>query len=335
MSEDLEANFLSAKDRELFLYVFGENFEAFEICNLRYDSETVLGFIKKVLIYLIMVLDNAKLFLKIKTSSDILMAPEIDSAVSAENEQLIRKKLEQRTSRREQYKLDQGLCKLAIQELIKKVKMKDLMTYIKITRLNFGSNRSNRRAKRKTIKLPRARDGGDNSPKWVGLSVSEHETNEILMAKQKRDDEKLKHAFKMIRKAMKAHFRERMMDEHPDEIGSNKQFREKFDEEVLESNAAYVEAFHQSYITKTNLASLKNCRKFVDWMSDFIEHRFLLKEIRRNVIDKGEEIMKPGLTPREFISFLMTKKKKTGWILQDIINSIELLEDCTRNTSDK
>lgn len=148
------------------------------------------------------------------------------------------------------------------------------------------------------------------------------------MAKTKRPDEKLKHSFKSVRKAIQKRYREPSPAQPPAQSIGPVLDQHLLNAAVLESNAAYIELFNAKNVTKTGISELKKCRSFMTTMEDYIESGFATDEIRFNVLDKNEEIMAPNLTVAGLLTALMTKQKKNGWIVQDIINSIEYLRDC-------
>ena len=167
-----------------------------------------------------------------------------------------------------------------------------------------------------------------SAPEWLSFEVHREETDQILMAKTKRSDEKLKHSFKSVRKALQRRYRPPVAPRSPGQRVRPVPGQDPLSVRVLESNRRYIDLFGRKNVTKAVLSELRMCEPFARAVEDYIDAGFIGDEIRSNVLDKGEDIMAPGLTVAELLTALMTKHKKNGWIVQDIVNSVQYFRDC-------
>ena len=327
--------------------------------------------IKKSLIYVIMILDNVKNYVRLKSKGEISLGTQISAQISGHNRTLISNLIRDGNWVNVRYRVDPGLLELPVEKLLSKVQIEDIMLYMKLTRVNFYDIKSKiSRDKRKHCKrhnLIRKRTIKDCSTdyqmentrnktsstcswkntdvvsplltrtdrrgrermtaltkkdrknrdqdsvlkstkarKWVGLEVYDHEIREILLGRQKRKDELLKNSLRVLLKALKA---------NRDESTGNMQASMRPD------------------ITKRLILSQKRHMKIANVYECYAELDLLRAELHKHVLEKKEQIMKRHLNLEEFIFRLMSSKNKSGWILQDILNSMELLHNCKAKTA--
>lgn len=329
--------------------------------------------IKKSLIYVIMILDNVKNYVGLKSKGDISLGTQISAQISDYNRALISNLISDGNWVNVRYRVDPGLLELPVEKLLSKVQIEDIMLYIKLTRVNFYDIKSKiSRDKRKHCKrhiLIRKRKINDcstdyqmentrnktsltsssnnteiSSPlltrtdrrgrermtalkkkdrknrvqdsvlkstkarKWVGLEVYDHEIREILLGRQKRKDELLKNSLRVLLKALKAN---------------------------RDESAGNMQASMRPDITKRLILSQKRHMKIANVFESYAELDLLRAELHKHVLEKKEQIMKRHLNLEEFIFRLMSSKNKSGWILQDILNSMELLHNCKAKTAEE
>lgn len=342
---------------------------------MTYSYRGGLVTIKKMLIYLLMILDNLRLFVKVKTDDRMRHWPRIDPLVSIANERIIRSKIgDKKRYKQTRFKLDLKLLQKPVEQLIRMVSIADVLFFLKVSQINFlvknpGQKKVKNGCRSRLISLklkpaaapnqkacapkqellsrgndipngavePRqtgerqGRGDGPESAQWVEFEVLEYEIDEIILAKRKRPDEELKHSFKAVRKGIEKYFREGVQKTSGDKA-SNPKTRTRFNKEILGNNRRYTEQFKQSNITKEVVADLKKCVPFVRLMEEYIDEHFLEDEIESNVLNKKEEIMNDKLSLKDFLLALMTKQKKNGWIVQNILNSLDVLENCREET---
>ena len=393
---------ISEEDQKLFESFFHGNEEDFPVNGSIYTHFEGIVVIKKIIIYLIMILDNLNLFVKVKTNSKINYEPVINLNISKKNEEIIRKKIEDKKRYKNMtFDFDKSLIYFSVLELIKKIKIEDILMFLKISQLNFliknpkiekysngcrtktiylkldkksenESKKSEMRSESNEINSMYSENSNNTSKKmqslnnyennsqnlndnpdgveyyshksgnssninklktkkkifdpWIQFTMREYEIDEIILAKRKRPDEELKHSFKAVRKGIDKMFKEKML------IDSESENNEKNTNNLFEDNPDLAIKYKNPNITKEVVANLKKCDNFVEQMNNYIENSFLKDEIENNVINKQEEIMKKNLTLKEFLLALMTKQKKNGWIVQNILNSLDVLENCTEDT---
>jgi hypothetical protein len=390
---------LFPEDKELFRSIFYEEDEDFMINGVKYSFEEGLTIIKKKIIYLIMILDNFRLYIKIKTNNQIPHLTQISPMISDFNEKVIRNKIKDKKKyKNNTYKLDQRLLQMTALPLIEQIRIEDIAFFLKISQLNFlvknpKQNKVPNGCRHKTIFLKKQNhlvtplkslttqnhdqlsessllqpsnysytqnlttnfnlgvdddyfdfsdshsqysgqnlSGKNKEDEWINFIMFEYEIDEIILAKRKRPDEELKHSFKAVRKGIEKHFKMLRGVTFKSDLEHVKRVKEEFNEQVLENNPVYIEHFARSNITKEVVADLKKCSSFVTHMNEYIQNHFLREEIEVNVLFKKEEIMSKKLTLKDFLLALMTKQKKNGWIVQNVLNSLGVLENCSEET---
>ena len=91
--------------------------------------------VKKTIVYLLMVLDNLAVYVKLKAG--VQLGTAIDPRTSSANERVISRKIRQRKLNDAEYQIDSGLLGLSVEALIRKVRIEHMLLFVKLTRLNF------------------------------------------------------------------------------------------------------------------------------------------------------------------------------------------------------
>lgn len=330
--------------------------------------------LKKVLIYLIMVLDTFRLFLMLKSKGAARWETRIDLRISASNFLILRNKLRHKKQfMKHKFQLDPKLMNLQIRDLVGRIRIEELMLFLRATQLTFISEKSRHKPigngmSRKVIHLDlsdRTEPGGlvrsfDPCRDQVGrvriqdsfggpmslntraqsnadfgegenngldedgfsrVAVREFELTEVLLAKVKRTDEVSKFIFKRICANVREEFRSTCMSADKAEI------ERQFNSEVLGSNPQFEKAFrNKNNVTKKNIIELKSCGAFLERMQRLIRGKILLDTIQSDVLAKNEKWLNSDLSLAEFFDILMKKTNKNGWIIQNILNSVELAD---------
>lgn len=372
---------------------------SFIVNKQEYFESGIPNFIKKVLVYLTMIVDNMKNFVQIKSNGKIENLTRIDPQISKINEIIIKTKIEDKGSNiKEKFQIDLNLVKLSLEELANNFQIDDLMLFLKISQINFPVLNSEKFAngmrKRKIIlenlrptkseqkpenpfnsKSPQnglnlenlesikfesfpknfsfsqknnssanaqakgvhvcPESSGDLQPeKCVEFIVREYEIDEIILAKRKRTDEKLKHSFRAVCLGIKQKVRKDVQIRGNGQINAA-EMNLKLTRAVFgkKSNFDWVfESKNKQNITKTLIDEIKKCGGFARKMNEYIYQDLIKDEIENNILNKSEKIMNSDLTCKGFLTLLMTKTKKNGWILQNSLNSIDEFLNCKHDT---
>ena len=378
--------------------MFPEDKKDFEINGTPYLFRQGLIVIKKLMIYLILVLENLKIYLNLKTKGEFTFKMNICEEKIKENSESIKKKLKE--TKRDKtifYFIDKSLLKMSMRELMSKIDIRDIVLYLRLSQLNFIVKDKNIKCangrREKTIMLkkrkiekknppvpngvnliqqdniiqsfdnsfgnqsnPRVRVSyGSNSSKkkneessdWIEINVKEFEIDEILLAKRKRPDEELKHCFKALRKRVEKDINKELEEEERQLEEKNSKNKKEIvakeskgklkikKEKIMEKfnfETSEFELYESKNITKSAISILKENKKFITVVRKYINEDFLIDEIKNNVLKKTEEIMNKQLRLEQFLKTMMTKQKKNGWILQNILNSLDAFETCSRLT---
>lgn len=330
-----------------------------------------VSIIKKAIIYLIMVLDNLKLFLMLKSKQVFKYESYINKKISQKNKGIIKNALENDT-KDYSFGMDKGLYKKSIFELIDLITIDDLMLYLRVTQINILDKKIIKEKKRipvkngtrsTTILIKYSKTNNDcrsdsnkqknlefnldpvdrtteqidtenDQKNWVEIKISEFELNDILLAKRKRTDEKLKHSFKSIRRKIIPFFFKKK-----DRTRSNRIFKRNFENEknkfftyFFKSNKRLREMYKNERVTKKLVTSVKKCKKLLDFVKEYNMSEFLKNEIDMNILKKQEDFISDKMNLKDFLNLLMTKQKKTGWNIQNILNSLEEFDHCSIDT---
>lgn len=310
-----------------------------------YTVTTAFCVIKKTLVYLLMVLDNLRLYVKTKTGVRLKVAALIKPRTSATNELLIKRQIQNQRLTNFHYQLDEALLRLSILELIGKIRIEELLLFVKISQANFGAKNSNGAGKKNTVRvrnvyhkpgrLPRAfcqtvltgsrlGKNGDQSTEplrpeqqpsctpgdWLEIALYKNEIFQVLLAKTKRKDEKLKHSFKAFRKAVRSLYRRRAKSQITQYNQSMFPGHRQLYTELLESDPVLIKAFNMRNVTKRSIKRLKSCQSFVRALESLVFTRLLKDQIIVNVLHKSIKVFTPNMGVETFLRNLMTKQKK-------------------------
>ena len=401
LSREEQNAFFENNSRDSILGSFVEKASTFVVNQEQYHESDIPSFIKKVLIYLTMVIDNVKNFVKIKTRGDLVYRTTIDPLVSKHNEAVMKKKISDKAVNIQfKFKIDRRLLGKSVEELTESFRIKDLILFLKISQINFPILTSrkipNGMRERSIVLQKNQSPDSDPNPEtvfpsmntantlinldnlnplsldlgqgnfpfdgkkhssahveargcparptpgpgegaaagWVKFSVHEYEIDEIVLAKRKRTDEKLKHSFRAVCLGIKQNLKANLAHDSPEKANAaeiNLQLtkrvfgRKKKFEWVFENKK-------KQNITKNLIDEIKRCKNFVREMDKYVYREFLKDEIQNNILNKKEKIMNSDLCCKSFLTLLMTKTKKNGWILQNSMNSLDEFLNCKRET---
>jgi hypothetical protein len=262
-----------------------------------------------------------RLYLIIKTNGTFnsIISEYIDPKITHFNIELLRKKI---TNKKENegilFKFDFSLLSNTITKLLSFVDIKLFQEYINITQIVFPSERE---AMSQFLKRELFLFSNSN---FICFDATDYEIDDILCAKRKRGDEGLKHCFKAIRKGI---FNIYKMDK-PKHINLGN-LKEEFLDKMFGTNEEIKPFYRENNITKETISTLKKCKGYNEKAEEYKRNFFLKDQVKRNILEKKEEILKSNLNFESFTKVLLDKQKKHGWILQNILNSIEMYDACT------
>lgn len=367
--ENLEpprGSFLTEQDAQFLEDMFDDGKENFDINGQTYTRKQAFCVIKKTLIGVIMVLDNLNNFLRVKSKNVLGHDTQICPQVSSVNRVSVANLVGNGDWTNVRYLLDFGLLGLSVQELLSKVRIRDVLLYVKLARLNFylikPQKMKNRRICTRRIWIRKFGDSGfsnnksrteqtekdsidqlerkndvdsfqmkknqpeltkttrkepksefesqaehlnstvDETGELVQIEVNEYEIREILLGKQKREDELLKNSFRVLRKAI---------------------------EKSARDNQSTKQKHFWPNITKRLILKKKKSPKYANVIKCYVEMGLLKNELQKHILHKHEKIMEKQLNVESFMSELVSKQSKSGWTVQDIVNSMDILEQCT------
>jgi hypothetical protein len=170
---------------------------------------------------------------------------------------------------------------------------------------------------------------------WIKLVVREYEIDEIILAKRKRSDEKLKHSYKPIYHGIKDQYERILKQNNEFKKLTPKQFNLKLTRYLFSNNTKFDCIYSKKSkmnVTKKLIVNLKMNKRYVRMMNEYIHKKFMIDEIENNISNKIERIMEENLSYESFLNLLMTKVKKNGWLLQNSLNSLDEIINCNSST---
>lgn len=272
------------------------------------------------MIYLIHGLHLFETFLNIKTENQYKnnFKHSFNDEISKYNQQKLKQKLETNNTNEDLLKIDTSLLNESIDSLLQKVNINLFQEYVSLTQIVFvtSKNSSNPVLKKGLFLF--------SSMKVFSFESNDHEIDQVLCAKRKRGDEGLKHCFKAIRKGIINSYKK-----NTDHTNNLSTLKEEYLTNIFEQNDEMKKHFRENNITKKTISTLKSNAKFIKESEEYKNKNFLKDQVKRNILEKNEEILTDSLSFESFAKVLLDKQKKHGWILQNIINSIETYDACT------
>lgn len=277
--------------------------------------------VKKLLVYFLHVMHLFRLYLKIKTEGSYqgIVSEYIDPKIFKENLELMRQKIKDKKSGEGKlFQFDFALLSKTIVELLNYVDIKLFQEYINISQVVFPNERE---AMTQCLKRELFLFSNQN---FICFEATDYEIDDLLCAKRKRGDEGLKHCFKAIRKGI---FNIYKLDKPKHTNLAN--LKEEFLEKMFGVDENIKPYYRENNITKETISVLKRCKGYNQKAENYKIKYFLKDQVKRNILEKKEEILKTNLNFESFAKVLLDKQKKHGWILQNILNSIEMYNACT------
>lgn len=316
---------------------------------IRYDHNSGSKFIKKVLIYLVLAMDNFLNFLEIQLllQHNLLLQRseyEINEKVSKNNKRIMKNKINLKRNGNKItdnmsmfFEMDTDLANCSIEDLIKKIKITDLAAYLQVSQIYFFKNHPNYKPNQNS-KIQNTREilvnpqllterfhNKSQLPNNLKITVSKFEIDEVLLALRKRPDESLKHAFKSIRSRMftkdsllgKRSRPNLMSFEDPNSIWLEQK-------DISTSNPPD--------INKKNINKAKQHEQFLNLAKKYVSENFLIDDILKKIENKYEVFFDPQNNENNenntnfsfffYLRKLMTKEKKFCQNIQNILNSL-------------
>ena len=276
--------------------------------------------IKKIIIYFLHGLHLFRLYLEIKTKEQYLpfLKEHMSPKVVKHNKELMQNRMADKSYSDTLFKIDFSLLEKSIKQLMNLVDIKLFQEFVSLSQVVFTSERESMSSSvKKNLHLL-----SENT--MFCFESNDYEIDSLLCAKRKRGDEGLKHCFKAIRKGIFNSFKKDKPSNS--NLGS---LKEEFHTLMFGEEEKLKHHFRENNITKETISNLKMCTAFNTRAEDYKRCEFLKDQVKRNILEKKEEILKDNLSFEGFAKVLLDKQKKHGWILQNIINSIEMYDACT------
>lgn len=275
--------------------------------------------LKKLIIQMLTVLDIMKLYINqnldsaIYTHSTYASTPEVlKYNTSLINEIISIKKNSSPCvySINKRFKVCKQLLNEPLENLIDKINIKDVCTYVLMTNVYMSGKENFRK-----IQLFSGKSF------MVNVKVNE----DILFYKSKRKDELVKFSFKFIRKQLINRHR-KLMSGKSSKIKA--QFvRKNFNAKILKNDPVVIEYFYSMEVNKKNLKSLRRAPEIIEMVNKYKEQFFLEDQIIFNIFQKKENIFREDVSLIDFIKKIFIVQNKNNVTLQSVLNSLYVFDN--------
>ena len=286
-----------------------------------------------------MVFDVFNLYLSEKTGQryNSLLAKETVKY----NSKMLKQKLDNsKTSINYFYRVDQKLLNKSIAQLIEMLNPQDFSNYVRVTQLtflpnqNFINQKKNRKHLKRKIKLFNLGQQDKFTEQGLSVEVWLIEVDDILMGKRKRSDELIKFAYKGLRKRIFKKFKNELPKEDRI-IKRNKRGpsllklqKRQFREFLFDMDEEMGNIFWDEHMTKKKIGCLRENKTFMRLINQYSKNKLVLESVEENIWLKSEVCLQKGVSLEKFMKSMLTKEKKNGWIIQNILNAVEELFYC-------
>ena len=303
--------------------MFGKSYyrKTFRIQSHEYTIGSSLGLIKKILVYLLHGLHIFTMYINIKTDNQYTSTfPDcIAKEIQTTNLEILKQGLLGKNKQSVCLKFDESLLNKSIPWFLDHIDIQLFQDYIHLTQVVLPSERGS-----VLSSVSRKLSITVKDKQSYEFRATDYEIDDLLSAKRKRGDEGLKHCFKAVRKGVFKIFKNSER-----EITSVSTLKKKFFREYFKNDKELIKYFKENNITKETISNLKKSKKFNEQAEMYKKSDLLKDQVDRNIFDKREEILKENLSFQDFAKVLLDKQKKHGWILQNIMNSIEMYDNCS------
>lgn len=254
--------------------------------------------------------------IKLKSTTNYFISSKFDQNIVRKNRNILKKFLVNKSKCDTLYELDYSILNTPISQILKIFNIELFQEYLNVTQICFFSKKQNNSS------IYKKKIFVDFSDKISNFYIDDWEIENILSAKIKRNDEILKHCCKAIRKGI-------LKLKNIKLKRSKSKDNAKILNPIFKNNQKLVTAFSANSITKKLIYTLKTDKEFMKLSHEYKSLHFLKDQIFKYVINKQEEFLSNCLSFENFIKLLFDQKKKHSWILQNIINSIEIYDSCS------
>ena len=283
-----------------------------DISNESYNSKANLV-LKKVFIQMISVLQLMKIYVNMSLNKQHFDCISFDQQTLKYNTALIRQILNTNSTNENQpnskFRINESLLGLSLTDLIAKIRVKDISTYVMLTSIYMSGKESSREIYLSTdLHFP--------------TNIKANET--ILFYKSKRKDELVKFAFKFTRKQLLSIYKSQLINKYPKIKAS--EVRERFNSEILNNHKLAIDYFYSMEVNKKNLRYLHENPKAVQLFRDYQRNHFLEDQINSNIFRKKENIFRGDVTLPQFLRKIFIVQSKNNVTLQNILNSLYIFD---------
>lgn len=268
------------------------------------DWRQGLGFIKKILVYLITLFNLMNQFLdfKIIDPSERHPKDQMDELLKRVN----------RTNNKylsDLIPVKEGLINQPLEALVKMISIVDVQKYITITHTFI-------QRKYKSLNMNLLHRGERRS-----FRLTTREQKVLLCCKIKRKDELIKFSFKFIRRQLFKKYRDESLLKDPQLCKAEIKYR--FNKEFLFSRPLAIKYFESFDLSRKGLRLLKDFTELKKNMSEFQRTGFIRELIFEYIMEKSDQILRKDLPFTTFYNEILSRQLRHALVAQGVINSLE------------
>jgi hypothetical protein len=209
--------------------------------------------------------------------------------------------------------VDPRLLTLSLEELLNKIDITDLSTYIILNHVYVYKNNQ-------TVEVKLNHKGKD-----ISFSITKKEQRDILCCKTKRKDELVKMSFKFIKRKILKEFelKEKLKNK---KIGKTS-CKNKFFKTFLNGDATGIKFFEFFDLSKKRLKVLKTFSKLMNELKQYKDDKFIKEMIKEYILENSNDLLNEQMGLDGFMTIILSRQHKHSMVVQHILNSLKEFSD--------
>ena len=272
--------------------------------NINYNYYHAICFLKKILIYMLVLMKLVNNFLDMKTKS-VEINPtnySLTSLIIRANENLTEVMFSQ-------LPVDKKYMSLSIENLISLFDIRDFASYLTLSHTYIPK-------KKKQIKMTII-----HKNKKFKFDYSIKEQVNLLCCKTKRKDELIKFSFKFIRRQVLKQFQEE--NKYKLDKSDRNKMKNIFYSKYLNENKEAIQYFESFDLSRKGLKVLSNYVQLKKMMIQFCNNFYIESMLNEYIYRKSDQIFHEDLNFMGFLTEVLSRQHKHSVIVQGVINSLE------------
>lgn len=287
----------------------------FKISNRKRKVKQELNFklindlLKKILIYLICLINISENFIKCKINSS-----HIDESISDLIHQChVKKSKDIILKIDDKFPIPERLISMNIEQLVDEVKIEAVQNYLLMIHVYIPH-------KKWIVDIPINIEG-----QITQINLSNIEQEIILCGKLKRRDEYIKLGFKFVRRHLLKNFAKKKKIKF--NLQNSERIKELFNNQFFGNDKQAISFFESFDLTKKNIYLIKRHPELLNNFESFINESFLYSFVIDYIFKKDNLVMHKTTTLFNFLKEILSRQHKHSIMFFDILNCFQALKD--------